>query len=113
VIPGELYWVTFPPSDGHEQAGRRPALVLQDDVYGAPLSAVFVVPVTGSPANARFPATVRVDPTQENGPYAPSVVLVFQARGMDRKRFGNRIGVITPAKLVEIHTALDRLLGRP
>jgi mRNA-degrading endonuclease toxin of MazEF toxin-antitoxin module len=112
VTPGELYWVTFPPSNGHEQEGRRPAIVLQDERYAGRLPLVFVAPVTGTLRNLHYPATVRVDPTPENGLYKESVILVFQARGMDRTRFGNRIGVVSHEVLAAVYEALDRLTGR-
>jgi mRNA interferase MazF len=112
VTPGEMYWVDFPPSNGHEQAGRRPAIVIQDDSYAGALGVALVVPVTGQPANARFPGTVTVTPTAMNGLLKPSVVLVFQARALDRRRFRNRIGVVDPTVLGHIFAELDRLTGR-
>ena len=113
MIPGEMYWVDFPPSTGHEQSGRRPAIVIQDDTYAGLLGTAIVVPVTGQPANARFPGTVSVIPTAQNGLLKLSVVLVFQARAIDRRRFGNRIGVVEAAVLGLIYAELDRLTGRP
>ena len=112
MIPGEMYWVEFPPSNGHEQAGRRPAIVIQDDTFAGSLALSLVVPVTGQPANARFPGTVAITPSGQNGLLKPSVVLVFQARAMDRKRFRNRIGVLEPDVLAQIYEALDKLTGR-
>jgi mRNA interferase MazF len=112
VIPGELYWVEFPTSNGHEQHGRRPAIVLQDEGYGGNLPLVFVAPVTGTLRNLKHAATVQVDPTVENGLYKESVILVFQARGIDRSRFGNRIGFVTPQVLAAVYDAFDRLTGR-
>jgi mRNA interferase MazF len=112
VTPGELRWVEFPPANGHEQSGRRPAIVLQDDTYARDVSVVFVIPVTGQPANLRFPATVALQPSDANGLRKPSVALVFQARAIDRKRVGNRIGVIEGPLLAEVYDALDRLTGR-
>jgi mRNA interferase MazF len=113
VTPGELYWVEFPPADGHEQSGRRPAIALQDDTYASGVSVVFVIPVTGSLANLRFPATVRIDPSNANGLLVSSAALVFQARAIDRKRVGKRIGVIEPTALAQVYAALDKLTGRP
>ena len=112
MTPGEMYWVEFPPSNGHEQAGRRPAIVIQDDSYAGSLGTCLAIPVTGQPANARFPGTVAVAPTAANGLLTLSVVLVFQARAVDRRRFRNRIGVIEPAVPVQIYAELDRLTGR-
>jgi len=112
VTPGEIWWVNFPVTDGHEQAGRRPAIVLQDGQFAHRLSTVFLAPVTGSLGNLRFPTTVRVSPTQENGLYKESVILVFQAQGIDRRRLLNRIGFVAPEVLAQVHEQLDRLTGR-
>ena len=113
MTPGELYWVEFPPANGHEQSGRRPAIVLQDENYARGLSMVFVVPVTSQLANLQFPATVRAEPSNANGLLKPSAILVFQARAIDRRRIRNRIGVMEPAVVTQIYDALDRLTGHP
>ena len=31
---GEIYWVAFPTSDGREQGGQRPALIVQGGTLG-------------------------------------------------------------------------------
>ncbi|HAI86492.1 MAG TPA: hypothetical protein DCL63_05810 [Firmicutes bacterium] len=33
---GHIVWISFDPQRGHEQAGRRPALVLSQSVYNRP-----------------------------------------------------------------------------
>lgn len=111
MTPGELDWVEFPPSNGHEQSGRRPAIVLHDETSASGLPTVIVAPVTGTLRNMKFAGVVRVDPTAENGLYKESVILVFQVRAMDRMRFGHRIGFVTPAVLLAVCQALDRLTG--
>jgi mRNA interferase MazF len=110
--PGELHWVDFPSTEGHEQAGRRPAIVLQDDEYAISVSTKFVIPVTGQPANLRFPATVAIEPTATNGLRKLSVALVFQARAIDRRRVGERMGSLDQIILHNVYDALDRLTGR-
>ena len=37
---GEVHWVELPPSTGHEQSGRRPAVIIQDDAYAGKLPVV-------------------------------------------------------------------------
>jgi mRNA-degrading endonuclease toxin of MazEF toxin-antitoxin module len=34
---GEIHWVELPDSGGSEHAGRRPAIILQNDMYAASL----------------------------------------------------------------------------
>ncbi len=44
---GEVWLIDFDPIRGHEQAGRRPALILSVDVFNAgPADLVVAVPIT-------------------------------------------------------------------
>jgi mRNA interferase MazF len=43
---GDLVWLTFDPQAGHEQKGRRPALVLSPKLYNAKTGLAVVCPVT-------------------------------------------------------------------
>jgi len=43
---GDLIWLDFDPQLGHEQAGRRPALVLSSRRFNEKASLAFVCPVT-------------------------------------------------------------------
>ena len=43
---GDLVWLTFDPQAGHEQAGRRPALVLSPRSYNQKSGLALVCPVT-------------------------------------------------------------------
>jgi mRNA interferase MazF len=109
---GAIHWVGFPKANGREQAGRRPAVIVQDEAVAGFLPVVLAVPVTGSVAAARFAGTVVIDPTPENGLSARSVALVFQLRAVDRLRIEERVGVVSEEVLGELFTALDHLLGR-
>ena len=48
---GEIWWVRIPFTGGHEQAGERPALIVQSDAAIAALPTVLVVPFTSVLAN--------------------------------------------------------------
>ena len=43
---GDLVWIDFDPQAGHEQAKRRPALVLSRSAYNRPTSLCLVCPVS-------------------------------------------------------------------
>ncbi len=109
---GAVHWVELPPSTGHEQSGRRPAVIIQDDAYAAGLPVVLTVPLTTAMSTLRFPGTLLVQPSDENGLQSPSVALVFQTRAIDRRRIGDRLGCVSAAVLAELFAALDRLMGR-
>lgn len=43
---GDLIWADFDPSAGHEQAGKRPALILSQKVFNERVGLAMVVPIT-------------------------------------------------------------------
>lgn len=43
---GDLVWLTFDPQAGHEQRGRRPALILSPRAYNARARLAIACPVT-------------------------------------------------------------------
>src|SRR5690348_14097768 len=111
VNRGDIHWVELPASNGREQIGRRPAVILQDEAYGATLPLVIVAPLTTATAAARFPGVVLVDPTPENGLQRPSVILVFPVRAIDRRKVQERSGAVGTEILTRVYEALDRLTG--
>lgn len=102
----------LPAADGHEQRGRRPAVVLQDDAFAGRSPVVLVVPLTTAVGTLRFSGTVLVQPTAENGLSRRSVALVFQLRAIDRRRLRERIGRVGEEVLRAIFAELDKLTGR-
>jgi mRNA interferase MazF len=51
---GDLVWLTFDPQAGHEQAGRRPALVLSPKPYNQKSGPALVCPVTSHVKDTRL-----------------------------------------------------------
>ena len=43
---GDAVWVSFDPQSGHEQAGRRPALVLSPSAYNRKVGLAVFCPIT-------------------------------------------------------------------
>lgn len=111
--PGDVYWVDFPAPTSRVQANRRPVIVLQDDRVAARSLLAVMVPLTTTDLTGRLPCVVPVDPDAGNGLTARSFALVSQIRAVDRPWFDRQAGVIAPATLAAIFSALDRLTGRP
>lgn len=113
--PGDICFVDYPRANGHEQAGRRPSLVLQDDAYAHASPLVITIPFTTAALTlSRFPAVLPVPATPTNGLTANSFLLVFQVRAIDRRRVDAvPIGTLDPSILAQVYDALDRLTGRP
>ena len=109
---GDIHWVRLPATEGHEQGGRRPAIVLQEERYAGSLPVALVVPLTSARGAMRFPGTTLIQPTSGNGLRQPSVALVFQLRAIDRRRIEDRIGAVGSSALADIFDELDKLTGR-
>lgn len=106
---GEIYWVTFPARGGHEQAGRRPAIILQGASASALLPTVLVVPLTTQLDALRFPGTVLIETSSQNRLPRPSAALVFQLTAIDRRQVGNHLGNLNNEELTAIWTTLDAM----
>jgi mRNA interferase MazF len=109
---GEVWRVRLPFSPGHKQAGERPAVIIQEDSFGAPLPTVLLIPFTGTAAAARFPSTLLVQPDGQNGLTLPSVALVFQLTAQDKRNCLHRLGVLDSQTLDQLFAILDQLTGR-
>jgi mRNA interferase MazF len=97
---GDVLIVELPESELREQSGRRPSVAVQMDVFGDPL--LMIAPITSNIAALRFPFTVRVEPSRENGLTTPSAVMVFQMRAVDKQRIIRKIGQVSKADMARI-----------
>ncbi|MBZ5637474.1 MAG: endoribonuclease MazF [Acidobacteriia bacterium] len=61
---GDAVWITLNPQAGHEQAGRRPAVVVSPAAYNRKVGLALVCPITsqvkGYPFEVRIPAGLGV-----------------------------------------------------
>jgi mRNA interferase MazF len=77
VKQGALIWLNFDPQTGHEQKGRRPALVVSNETFNRFSNLAIVCPVTNT--NKNHPFHVKLDQrTKTSG-----VILCDQARTLD------------------------------
>jgi mRNA interferase MazF len=72
---GDIVWLAFSPQAGHEQAGRRPALVLSPGSYNGRTSMMVCCPLTTQVKGYPFEVVVSRDP--------PSAVLADQIKSVD------------------------------
>ncbi|HLX60289.1 MAG TPA: type II toxin-antitoxin system PemK/MazF family toxin [Planctomycetota bacterium] len=74
---GDVIWIEFDPQMEHEQAGRRPALVLSDITYNSASGLVLLCPITSKVK--RYPFEVAVP----NGLRIHGVILCDQIKSFD------------------------------
>jgi mRNA interferase MazF len=108
-LRGEVWEADLGVTRGHEQAGRRPVLVLSVGAFNAgPAGLVIVLPLTSR--LRAVPAHVLVQPP-EGGLRRPSVILCDAIRSVSRDCLIDRWGVVSAAPLAKAEDAVRVLLG--
>jgi len=103
---GDIVWLDFDPQAGHEQAGRRPAIVLSPAAYNSRTSLMVCCPMTtkikGNPWEVRIAA------------HREGVVLSDQIKSLDwTARRIEKTGEATAAELGQVRKFARALIGRP
>jgi mRNA interferase MazF len=74
---GDVVWLTFTPQAGHEQAGRRPAVVLSPLAYNAKVGLALLCPITSQVKGYPFEVSM------PNGFPVNGVILADQVKSLD------------------------------
>jgi mRNA interferase MazF len=107
---GDVIWFRF-EGKGSEPAGRRPALVIQDDRFNrSAIGTAVVAAITSNLRLAAMPGNVRLRKGEANLPRA-SVVNVTQLRTLDRARVGKPLGTLSPGRMDEVLRGLALVFG--
>lgn len=101
---GDIVWLNFTPQAGHEQAGRRPALVLSPGAYNDKTSLMICCPLTTQIKNYPFEVFI--------GGAPPNAVLADQVKSVDwRSRDAKSKGRVSPEQLAEVRAKIRALIG--
>ena len=103
---GEIWLVELPSTDGHEQKGTRPVIILAE----TEANIAIIIPFTSNLQALRFLNTTEVKPSKLNGLTDISIALVFQIRAIDKKRLKNKICELENSSLKEVDIVLKRIL---
>ena len=105
-IPDEadIVWLNFTPQSGHEQAGRRRAVVLSPKAYKSRAGLMVCVPVTNQIKGYPFEVVL-------SGADATGAALADQMKSLDwQARQAERKGTATPTEMAEIRSKIKSLL---
>ena len=109
ILRGDIVWADLDPTVGHEQSGRRPVLVLSEDVFNDRSGTVIALAVTSQAPKVGFPLAFEL-----SDPKLPkhSWVKIGQIRTLSTLRLGKRIGKASAGELDTIIDGLEEILGR-
>jgi mRNA interferase MazF len=108
VLRGSIHWADLDPSRGHEQAGRRPVVLLSNDIFNERSGTVIALAITSQPQRAGFPLTLELaQPLMGKRAW----IRISQIRTLSVDRIGKRLGGISPEELAQLLEGLDEIIG--
>lgn len=108
VLRGDIIWASLDPTQGHEQSGLRPVLVLSQNVFNDRSGTVIAVALTSQPPGAGFPLTLEL--SDSNLP-KKSWVKISQIRVLSVKRLGKKLGRASADELELVIEGLNEIIG--
>ncbi len=108
ILRGEIRWADLGMTRGHEQAGRRPVLILSQEVFNRRSGTAIAVAITGQTQKAGFPLTLELK--SEELPKR-SWIKISQVRTLSTQRIGQRLAEASPEELARIVEGLNEIIG--
>ena len=107
---GDVVRVRLDPTEGSEQAGERPALVLSPHIINEHSPVILIASLTTRKTERVYPFEARVDPP-EGGLLCPSKVLLMQIGSVDKRRLTGRYGAVSEETMERVEDASRTATG--
>lgn len=103
---GDVVWLQFEPQAGHEQSGRRPALVVSPKAYNGKVGLALLCPITskvkGYPFEVLLPARLEIS----------GAVLADQLKSLDwEARRAQYVCSVPPEVVAEVIAKIKAILA--
>jgi mRNA interferase MazF len=104
ILRGDVFWANLNPTQGHEQAGLRPVLVLSHEVFNERSGTIIAVAITSQSQKASFPLTLQLETAKLP---KQSWIKISQIRTLSVNRLGKKLG---NTSLEEVDKVVEGLL---
>lgn len=105
---GDAVWITLNPQAGHEQAGRRPAMILSPEAYNGKVGLAILCPITNQIKGYPFEVVL------PSGLAVTGAILSDQVKSLDwRARNASFICALPSATITEVLQKLNTLVSLP
>jgi len=108
ILRGDIRWADLAPTRGSEQAGRRPVVVLSENVFNQHSGTVIAMALTSQEPRAGFPLSLELVTSRLP---KRSWVKISQIRTLSTQRLGAKLGRVTEEELVQLIEGLNEILG--
>jgi len=110
IRKGSVYWVDFSPAKGSEPMGKRPGLVLQNDLLNdSKLNTVIVAAITSTMKFGDLPGNVKLHKGEANLP-RPYVINMTQIKTVDKCSLREKIGTLSKDRMIQVHKGLNLIM---
>ncbi|MBD3391174.1 MAG: type II toxin-antitoxin system PemK/MazF family toxin [Chitinivibrionales bacterium] len=108
ILRGDIVWANLEPARGNEQQGRRPVVILSENLFNERSGTVIAMAVTSQEPRAAFPLTLEL-----GSPKLPkrSWAKISQIRTLSVQRLGKKLAVVSPEELGQLIEGLDEIMG--
>jgi len=107
-LRGDIVWANLDPTQGNEQTGKRPVLIVSHDIFNARSGTVIAMALTSQPQKAGFPLTMPLDIFK---PQKSAWVKISQIRTLSTLRLGKKVGRLNPEQLAQVIDGLFEIVG--
>lgn len=108
ILRGDIVWADLDPTRRHEQRGRRPVLVVSQDVFNKRSGTVVAMALTSQEPRAGFPLSLEL---RRTGLPKRSWVKISQIRVLATERMGARISRAHRDELEQVVEGLSEIVG--
>src|SRR5947209_16435680 len=107
---GDVIRVRLPSRGGREQAGTRPAILMQHDDGPQRSPTIVIVPLTSQLAAARFGHSVELAPSEQSGLRVQSIAMIYQMTAVDRANVIEQIGSLPDEDFQRVQQAVIAMI---
>ena len=108
VLRGDIVWANLNPAVRHEQAGRRPVVILSADVFNEHSGTVIAMALTSQPQRAGFPLVLELASADLR---ERAWVKISQIRTLSTRQLGKRIGRVSAEEIEHLVEGLNEIVA--
>jgi len=108
ILRGEIRWADLNPVKGREQGGKRPVVIISQDIFNERSGTVIAMAITSQPQRADFPLTLELIPSTLS---KQSWVKISQIRTLSVERIGGILNKVPPEQMDQLVEGLNEVIG--
>jgi mRNA interferase MazF len=108
ILRGEIRWADLNPVKGHEQGGKRPVVIISQDIFNQRSGTVIAMAITSQRQRSGFPLTLELMSSKLP---KRSWVKISQVRTLSVERIGEVVDSVSPEQMEQLIEGLNEIVG--